>query len=95
MISSREVAIKKATNIDSSMPVAFTDGSARNNLLEIGVQWEGALQWPTVLRIISSPKTFDSHAAELVAIDCAVSHLVQCRSTRPPITIFSNSQGAL
>ena len=49
-------------------------------------------------RTISTPKILDSHAAELVAIDCAGSqilHSVQCGGTGPPITIFSGSQGAL
>ena len=80
------------------MPVAFADGSARNDFLGIGVQWGGALQWLAVSRTISSPKTLDSHAAELVAIDCAVSQLlysVQRGGTGPPITIFSDSLGAL
>lgn len=98
VISSREDAIKKATNIDPSMPVASIDGSARNNLLGIGDQWGGALQWPAVSRTISSPKTLDSHAVELVAIDCAVSQLlrsVQRGRVGPPTTIFSDSQGAL
>lgn len=80
------------------MPVAFTDGSVRNNILDTGVQWRGALQWPAVSRTLSSSKKLDSHAAELVAIDCAVSqilHLVQRGSAGPPTTIFSDSQGAL
>ena len=98
VISSRESAIKRAINIDPLMPVAFADGSARNDFLGIGVQWGGALQWLAVSRTISSPKTLDSHAAELVAIDCAVSQLlysVQRGGTGPPITIFSESLGAL
>lgn len=98
IMCSRETAIKKGTNIDHLTPVAFTDGSARNNLLAIGVHWIGALQWPAVSRTISSPKILDPHAAELAAIDCAVSQLlysVQQGSIRPPITIFSDSLGAL
>ena len=39
-ISSRKDAIKRATSIDPSIPVAFKDGSARNNFLGIGVYWE-------------------------------------------------------
>ena len=80
------------------MPVVFTDGSARNNLLDIGIHWEGALLWLAVSKTISTPKILDSHAAELVAIDCALSqilHSVQCGGTGPPITIFSDSQEAL
>ena len=67
---------------------------------QIAGKWwtnKGALQWPAVSRTISSPKTSDSHAAELVAIDCAVSqplHLVQRGGTGLPITIFSDNQGA-
>ena len=56
------------------------------------------MQWPAVSKTISFSKTLDSHAAELVAIDCAISqllHLVQRGGTGPPITIFSDSQGAL
>lgn len=89
---------KRATNIDPLTSVAFTDGSARNNLLGIGVDWRGALQWPAVSKTISSSKILDPHAAELVAIDCAVSqllHSVQQGGTKPPITIFFDSLGAL
>lgn len=72
IITSREDAIKKASNINSSMPVVITDGSARNNLLGIGIHWDGAL-WPADSKTISTPTTLDSHATELFAIDCAVS----------------------
>ncbi len=40
----------------------------------------------------------DAHAAELVVIDLAVSKLlysIQCGGTGPPITIFTDSPGAL
>lgn len=98
IITSREDAIKKASNINSSMPVVITDGSARNILLGIGIHWDGALLWPADSKTISTPTTLDSHAAELFAIDCAVSqilHSVQCGGTGPPIIIFSDSQGTL
>lgn len=98
VITCREVAITRASNIDPSMPVVFTDGSARNNLLGIGVHWGGALQWPAVSRAISTPKMLDSHAAEFVAIDYAVSQIldfVHRGGIGPSITIFSDSQGAL
>lgn len=98
IICNRETAIKRATNIDPLTSVAFTDGSARNNLLGIGVHWRGALQWPAVSKTISCPKILDPHAAELVAIDCAISQLlysVQQGGTKPPIIILSDSLGAL
>lgn len=65
--------MKKAININLSMPVAFTDGLARNNLLEIEVYWGGALQQLAVLKTISFLKILDLHAAKLVVINCAIS----------------------
>lgn len=35
IIFSREDVVKKASNLNSSMPIVFTDESARNNLLGI------------------------------------------------------------
>lgn len=73
VIANREDAVKRATTLNPSLPVVFTDGSAQNDRLGIGVHWGGSLRWPGVSRTISTPKTLDLHAAELVAIDCAVS----------------------
>lgn len=39
VISNREDAIKRATTFNPSMPVVYTDGSARNDLLGLGIKW--------------------------------------------------------
>lgn len=98
VIASREDAIKKATTLDPFLPVTFTDGSVQNDRLGIGMHWRGSIKWPEISRTISTPKTMDAHAAKPVAIDLAVSKLlysIQCGGTGPPITIFTDSQGAL
>ena len=77
VIANREDAVKRATTLNPSLPVVFTDGSAQNDRLGIGVHWGGSLRWPEVSRTISTPKTLDSHEAELVAIDCAVPQLLR------------------
>ena len=79
-------------------PVLFTDGSVRNNAVGIGVKWMGRLSWPDVSKTVSTSQQLDPYAAELVALDSAVSYLLtsmQRSSIGPPITVFSDCKSAL
>lgn len=79
-------------------PVLFTDGSVRNNAVGIGVKWMGRLSWPDVSKTVSTSQQLDPYAAELVALDSAVSYLLtsmQRSSIGPPITVFSDYKSAL
>ena len=80
------------------MPSVFTDGSARNNAIDIGIKWAGSLKWPNISTTISTPQRLNSYAAELVALNTAVSHIlesIQESGSGPPITIFSDCKSAL
>ncbi len=73
-------------------PVVFTDGSARNNAVGIGVKWGGSLRWPDISRTVATSEQLDPYAAELVALDSAVSDLLtalQRDSTRTYHNLFS------
>lgn len=80
------------------MAAVFTDGSARNTAIGIGIKWAGSLKWPNISTTISTPQRLNPYAAELVAFDTAVSHIsasIQGGGSGPPITIFSDCKSAL
>lgn len=97
-IFDRKEAIQKAKGFSPREPVLFTDGYVRNNAVGIGVKWMGSLCWLDVSKTVSTSQQLDPYAAELVALDSAVSYLLtsmQRGSTGPPITIFSDCKSAL
>lgn len=56
------------------------------------------MRWADVSKTISTPKTLNPYAAELAALECAVSQIlnsVRHGETGPQVTIFSDSLGAL
>lgn len=58
----------------------------------------GSLCWPDISKTVATSQQLDPYAAELVALDSAVSYLLtslQRDSTRSPITIFSDCKSAL
>ena len=80
------------------MPSVFTDGSAWNNAIGIGIKWVGSLKWHNISTTISTPQQLTLSEAELVALDTAVSHIlasIQGGGSEPPITIFSDCKSAL
>lgn len=99
-IPKKELAIKSASLHSNSLLTGFTDGSSRNDLVGIGVYWQGSVyQWPPISRRISIPHQINTFARELVAIEAATSFLltqVQGRRREPLHSIiFSDSQEAL
>ena len=76
----------------------FTNGFSQNNAIGIGIKWAGSLRWPNISKTISTPQRLGPYAAELVALDTAVSHIlasIQGGGTGPPITVFSDCKSAL
>ena len=56
------------------------------------------MKWPNVSTTISTPQRLNPYAAELVALDTAVSHIlasIQGGGSGPPITVFSDCKSAL
>lgn len=96
-IFDREDAIEKAKSFHPGDPVLFTDATIRNNVVGIGVKWMGKLYWPDISRTIATSEHLDPYAAKLIALDAAVSHLLnspQRLGTRSPITIISDCKSA-
>ena len=96
-IFDKEEAIQRAKTLDSWKPVVFTDGSARNNAIGIGIKWTGSLRWPNISKTISTPQRLNLYTTKLVALDTTVSHIlasIQGGGTGPPITIFPDCKGA-
>ncbi len=97
-IFDRKEAIQKAKVFNPREPLLFTDGSVGNGVVGIGVKWMGSLYWPDVSKTVSTSQQLDPYAAELIALDSAVSVLLtsmQRGNTRPPVTIFSDCKSAL
>lgn len=99
-IPEKAAAIKSAPLHHNSLLTGFTDGSSRNNLVGIGVYWQGSVyQWPPISRTISAPQQINTFAGELAAIEAATSFLlgqVQGGGKEPLHSInFSDSQEAL
>lgn len=97
-IFDREKATQNAKGFNQRDPMLFTDGSARNDAVGIGVRWVGSLRWPDISREVATSEQLDPYAAELVALDSPVSYLptsLPKDSTRSPITLFSDCKSAL
>lgn len=91
---SREEAAERAKSHDTV--ALYTDGSARNGLVGIGVTWSPQYAEATT---IGDEDNLNAYFAELFAIDLAIHKLIPVVDSTAPtldsITIFSDCQGAL
>ncbi len=75
-IFEKEEAIQRAKNSVLRRPIVITDRSARNNAIGTGIKWTESLRWFDISKIVSMPTRLNPYAAELIALDIAVSHLI-------------------
>ena len=62
------------------------------------IKWVGSLRWPNISTTISTPQQLNPYAAELVALDTAVTHIlasIQGGGSGPLIIILSDCKSAL
>lgn len=97
-ISPRPEAILAAQNVMG--PAIFTDSSARNGLMEIGIYSHGMSRIPTSSTTVATTDTLNAFTGELLAMDVALAQLLflACQiqaQIHEDVTIFTNSQAAL
>lgn len=73
---------------------AFVDSSSRNNLVGIGIHWQG-IQWRSTSDTISSMSTLTNSLGELAGIEAAVAQFWNAVTYKSleniEITVFSDS----
>ena len=98
IIPPREKPISSAQNL--SGPAIFTDSSARNGVVGIGIHSPNVSHFPISSATIASTNTLNVFSGELLAIDVALTQFTHFSNTNPPgiqksMTIFTDSQAAL
>ena len=97
VIPSRAEAILLAKNL--SGPAVFTDSSARNNLVGIGIQSPNIAHFPVSSTTVGTTQALNVFIGELLAIDVALAQLIYFAKLERPrhqnVTLFTESQAAL
>lgn len=77
---------------------AFVDSSARNNLVGIGIYWQG-IQWRSTTNTISTISALTNSLGELAGIEAVVAQIWNAVTYKSleniELTVFSDSQYAL
>ena len=94
---SRVEAILAAKNL--SIPAIFTDSSARNGLVGIGIRSPNISYFPVSSTIVGTTHALNVFIGELLAIDVALAQLIHFAKIEQPrnlnVTLFTDSQAAL
>lgn len=96
-IPSRDKAVSLAQNLPN--PAIFTDSSARNQVIGIGIHSPNISNFPISSATIATTATLNVFSGELLAIDVALAQLTHMVNTNPPgthdVIVFIDSQAAL
>lgn len=98
IILPRDKAISFAQSLASQ--AIFTDSSARNGVIGIGIHSPNISSFPISSATIASTSTLNVFSGELLAIDVALAQLTHLLNTNSPgihnpMTVFTDSQAAL